>query len=48
MVEAKAFLANLKQQYRVSQRGELHCCAHNKKNRDYNKYTSLSHFIDEH
>ena len=48
MVERKAFLANPKHQYRASQRGELDCSAHNKKNRDYYEYPILSHYIDEH
>ena len=41
------FLTNPKHQYRVSQSGENDCSANNKKNRDYNKYPSLSHFKDE-
>ena len=47
MVERKAFLANLKHQCQVSQRGEYDCSAHNKKNRDYYEYPSLSNFTDE-
>ena len=47
MIERKAFLANPKQQYYVSQYGEHESNANNKKNGDYNKYPSLSHFIDE-
>ena len=48
MVERKAFLANLKQQYHVSQRGEHDCSAHNEKNGDYYEYPSLTHLTDEH
>ena len=48
MVQRKAFRANPKHQYRLSQKGEHDCCAHNEKNGDYNKYPSLSHFMDEH
>ena len=47
MAEKKAFLANPKCQYRVSQCGEEDCSANNKRNRDYYKYPSLSHFMDE-
>ena len=47
MEEQKAFLANPKHQYRISQCGEHNCSANNKKNRDYYKYPSLSHLIDE-
>ena len=47
MVERKAFLANPKHQYCVSQSGEHNCSAHNKKNGDYNEYPSLSDFTDE-
>ena len=47
MVERKAFLANPRRQYRVSQRGEHDCSANNEKNRDYNEYPSLSHFTNE-
>ena len=43
----KAFLANQKHQYRVSPHGEHDCSAHNKKNGDYYRYPSLSHFRDE-
>ena len=43
----KAFLANLKHQYHLSQCGELNCCANNKKNRDYHVHPPLSHFMDE-
>ena len=48
MVERKAFLANPKHEYCVSRCGEHDCSAHNRKNGDYNEYTSLSHFADEH
>ena len=48
MVERKAFLANSKHQYPVSQWGEHHCSAHNKKNEDYYEYPSLTYFTDEH
>ena len=44
----KAFLANPKHQYRVSQCREHDCGAHNKKNKDYYEYPSLSHCTDEH
>ena len=47
MVEKKAFLANPKHQYRVSQHGEHDCSANNKKNGDYYKYPSLSLLMDE-
>ena len=47
-MERKAFLANLKQQYRVAQSGEHDCSDHNKKNVDYYEYPSLAHFMDEH
>ena len=43
----KAFLANRKHQYHVSQCGEHDCSAHNKKNGDYYEYPSLSHFMNE-
>ena len=48
MVERKAFLANSKHQYRVSQCGEHDCNAHNEKNEDYYEYPSLTLFMDEH
>ena len=48
MVERKAFRANPKHQYHLSQFGEHYCGAHNEKNRDYIEYPSLSHFTDEH
>ena len=44
MVERKAFLANPKRQYHVSQWGEHDCSAHHEKNGDYNEYLSLSYF----
>ena len=47
MVERKAFLTNPKHQYCVSQYGEHDCSAHNKKNRDYYKYPSLSHVTNK-
>ena len=43
----KAFLANPKHQYHVSQCGELDCCANNKKNGDYHVHPHLSNFTDE-
>ena len=48
MVQRKAFLANPKHQYHVSQWGEHDYSANNKKNREYYEYPSLSHFKDEH
>ena len=45
MVQGKAFLANPKCQYRVSQCKEHDYSANNKKNRDYNECPSLSHFM---
>ena len=47
-MEIKAFLANPRHQYRVSQLGEHDYSAHNKKNEDYYKHPSLSNFTDEH
>ena len=47
MVERKAFIANLKHQYCVSQRGEHDCKANNEKNRGYYENLSLSNFMDE-
>ena len=47
IVERKAFLANPKCQYRVSQSGEHDCSANNKKNGDYYEQTCFSHFMDE-
>ena len=44
----KSFLANLKHQYRAPQWGEQDYNAHNKKNKDYCEYPSLSDFMDEH
>ena len=43
----KVFLANPKHQHQVSQYGEHDCSASKKKNGDYNKHPSLSHFTDE-
>ena len=48
MVERKAFLANPKHQYRVSQHGENDYSAHNENNGDYNEFPSLSHYTNEH
>ena len=47
MMERKAFLANPKCQYYVSQQGEHDCNAHNKKNVDCFEYPSLTNFMDE-
>ena len=47
MRERNAFPANPKHQYRLSQRGEHDCSAHNNKKGDYYEYQSLSHFMDE-
>ena len=47
MVEKKAFLANPKPQYHISQRGEHDCSANNKKSGFYYEYPSLTHFKDE-
>ena len=47
MEERKVFPANRKHQYNLSQYGEDDCSANNKKNRDYYKYPSLSHFSNE-
>ena len=47
MVERKAFPAKSKHQEHVSQLGEHDCSDHNKKNRDYYAYSSLSNFTDE-
>ena len=47
MVEIKAFLANIKRQYRVFQLGKHDCSANIKKNGDYRVYPSLSHFMNE-
>ena len=43
----KAFLANPKYQYHVSQYGEYGCHANSKKNRYYYEYLSLAHFVAE-
>ena len=43
----KAFLADPKHQYHVSQYGEQYCCANNKKNGDYYEYPSLSPFSNK-
>ena len=48
MVERKAFLANLKHPYLVSQYEEHDRKAHIKKNGDYYEYPSLPHFTNEH
>ena len=45
--QKKAFPANLKYQYRVSQCGEHDCCDNTNKNGDYYVHPSLSHFLDE-
>ena len=47
MSKKKAFFANPKHQYSVSQCGENDCSDTNKKNGDYYKYPSLYHFMDE-
>ena len=47
MVERKAFLANPKHEYRVSQCEEHDCSANNNKDGDYNEYSSLPHLTDE-
>ena len=47
MVERKAFYANPKLEYRVSQCGEHDYSANNKNNGDYFEYPSLSHFMDK-
>ena len=47
MVERKAFLANPKSQYYVSQCREQDCSANTKRYGDYYEYPSLSHFTDE-
>ena len=43
----KAFLANPKLQYHVSQCRDYDCHAINKKGGDYYEYPSLSHFTNE-
>ena len=47
MVERKAFPANPKHQYRVSQSREHDHKPHDEKNGDYNGYPRLSHSMDE-
>ena len=47
MVERKAFPANPKHQYHVSQCGEEDCHANNKLEGDYYEYPRLSHLKDE-
>ena len=47
-MENKAFLANPKHLDLVSRCGEYYCSDHNKKNGDYYKFPTLSHFMDEH
>ena len=44
MVKGKAFLANRKDQYRISHCGEHYCSATSKKSGDHYKYPSLYHF----
>ena len=46
VVERKAFMANAKRQFHVSQCGEHDCSAENK-NRDCYGCPSLSHFMDK-
>ena len=46
-MERKDFPANPKDQYHVSQWGEHDCSANKKKNGDYGKFPSLSHFTDK-
>ena len=48
MVERKAFPANPKHQYHVSQWGEHDCSTYNEKNGDYYENPSLTYFVDEH
>ena len=48
MVKRNAFPVNLEHQYRVFERGEHDCSAHNKKNIDYYEYPSMTHFLDKH
>ena len=48
MAKRKAFLANAKHQYRISQCGEHDFSAHNKKIEDYYECPSLTHVTDEH
>ena len=47
MVEKKSFPANIKHQYRVSQREEHDFSTDNKKNRGYGEHQILSLFTDE-
>ena len=47
MVGGKAFVANPKHQYPVSQYGEHDCSANNKMNGEYYRYPSLSYFMDK-
>ena len=47
MVDKKAFFANPKHQYRVSQFEKHDYSANNKKGGDYYHYPSLSHFADK-
>ena len=47
MVERKAFLANPKHQYYVSQSKEHDCSDNSEANRDYYDYRSLSNLTDE-
>ena len=42
----KAFPTNLKHQYHVSQCGEIDYCTSDRRNGDYNKHQSLTHFTD--
>ena len=48
MMERKAFLANPKYQYRVSQCREHDCNANSKKSGDNYKYPGLYDFVDIH
>ena len=47
MVERKAFLANPKHQFFVSQTREHDCNAQSQKNGGYNKDPSLTHLMDK-
>ena len=47
MAKRKAFHANPKHKYHVSQCGEHDYSANNNKNGDYNEYPSLSHLTGE-
>ena len=42
-----AFLAIAEHQYHVFEYGEHGCSTYIEKNRDYNEYSSFSHFTDE-